>query len=87
MIETNVDNLSSTKGSKTYSLPLPCPLGIPQVVKVNTHYSLYSRYSVWDPRTDDWWRDKANRRRTWARPATAKAAIQRESGSDGHTFV
>ena len=25
MIETNVDNLSSTKGSRTYSLPPPCP--------------------------------------------------------------
>lgn len=78
MLEVNVDNLSSDRRSRHCVLPRT---GVPLVMKVNTHYSLYPRYSVWDPRKDDWWRDKRGNRRAWSIAENAAEAIKEESMS------
>ena len=72
-VAVNVDNLSAVSESGHYTLPEKGP---PRVVRVNTHYSLYRRYSIWDPKVLNWWRDKKDARRTWSRPETAEKAVQ-----------
>ena len=72
MVTVNVDNLSAVPESKHYLLPEE---GMPIAVRVHTYYSLYPRYSVWDPRVQDWWRDIKDARRAWSTIENAEKAI------------